>query len=82
MKSMKPRNVRECVLVIYAIGLFLAVIGTKTSDILVVIGLGVMICGAIFHVVCYRCPYCGKFLDRSTGEYCPACGKKLDGQKE
>ncbi|MBQ3534928.1 MAG: hypothetical protein IJA56_07215 [Clostridia bacterium] len=26
----------------------------------------------------WRCPHCGTFLGRSTGEYCPHCGKKLE----
>lgn len=43
-----------------------------------VIGCIIMVGSGIFYIVFYRCPYCEKFLDRSTGEYCPYCGEKVD----
>jgi len=45
---------------------------------MVIIGVVLLIGGIIFHIITYRCPHCGCFLDRSRGEYCPHCGEKLD----
>lgn len=33
------------------------------------------------HLIFYRCPHCGKFLDRSTGDYCPYCGQQMDPEE-
>ena len=40
----------------------------------------IMMGGLVLRMVFYRCPHCGSYLDRSTGEFCPHCGKKL-GEK-
>ena len=32
----------------------------------------------IFHLLFYRCSSCGRYLDRSSGDFCPHCGKRLD----
>ena len=45
---------------------------------LTVIGVLLVIAGLIIHFAYYRCPHCGRFLDRSTGAYCPYCGKKME----
>ena len=26
----------------------------------------------------YRCPHCGRYLGRDTGDYCRRCGKRID----
>lgn len=41
------------------------------------LGIALMMGGLLLRVLLYRCPYCGKYLDRSTGDFCPYCGKKI-----
>ncbi len=68
---------------IFIISLFasflVAMIGASCNvDLLAVIGgLGIVFAVA-YRVISYRCPYCGKYLDRNNGDFCPCCGKKLD----
>ena len=33
--------------------------------------------GLLFSLLLGRCPHCGKYLDRSSGDFCPYCGKKV-----
>ncbi|MCI6583119.1 MAG: hypothetical protein MSH15_14255 [Oscillospiraceae bacterium] len=69
-----------CDVVILGIGLLVALLGIAFNEqtILIMLGLSLMFLSIIHHVVFYRCPHCGKFLDRSTGEFCPSCGKKVN----
>ena len=46
--------------------------------LLTTIGVVVMLCGLGFQLLFYRCPHCGKYLDRSTGPFCPHCGRSID----
>lgn len=48
------------------------------SALLIVAGLLLLIVALVLHFTYYRCPHCGRFLDRSTGAYCPYCGKKME----
>ena len=41
------------------------------------LGIAIMMGGLVLKVLLYRCPYCGKYLDRSSGDFCPYCGKNL-----
>jgi len=65
---------------ILGVGLLIALLGIALNEQVVVIMLGLltMMASIIHHVIFYRCPHCGKFLDRSTGEFCPGCGKKMN----
>lgn len=79
MKKLTPQKVRFWMVtaglagaVVYAAGI--------AMEIKLISGAGVvMIAGAlIFHLIFYRCPHCGKYLDRSGGDYCPYCGGELE----
>ena len=74
MKKLKPKNVNILVWVILIIGIIIAYCGLpKETSTLTVIGVVIMCSALIFRFIFYRCPHCGKYLDRSTGQYCPYC---------
>lgn len=80
MKKRTPKQIRERTFIILGIGLFISLCGIAKGeqDFLMIVGLLVMFSSIIHHVIFYRCPHCGKFLDRNTGEYCPGCGKRVN----
>lgn len=79
MKSMKPCTVRKYFWLILAAGAVIGLLGAQADrEALSLAGIFVMFAALIFYVVFYRCPHCGKFLDRSGGEFCPHCGKKIN----
>jgi len=78
MKRMTPKGVRRIVMALFALGAFLALTGAfSESSPLTVGGTVILLCAIVVHFSFYRCPYCGKFLDRSAGDFCPHCGKKI-----
>ena len=79
MKKLKPKDVQSIFMVGLIVGALTGFIGAFYEHaVLCCIG-GVMMFGMVlFRVVCYRCPHCGKFLDRSTGPFCPHCGKEVN----
>ena len=43
------------------------------------LGLGLMAAALIRDGIFWRCPCCGKYLDRNFfASYCPRCGEELD----
>lgn len=79
MKQLLPKKVRSIFRCILTAGALIGFAGVLTkTDFLSVLGIIVMICSVIFHFLFYKCPYCGKFLDRSTGDFCPYCGRKME----
>ena len=75
---MKPKMVRSIFWCLLGIGGILGIIGALYSVVLAVAGMILMICNMLFYFLFYRCPHCGRYLDRNTGEYCPHCGEKID----
>lgn len=74
-----PRTVRKMVLRLSTAGAVLDLGGALVqSALLIVAGLLLLIVALVLHFTYYRCPHCGRFLDRSTGAYCPYCGKKME----
>ena len=79
MKRLSPKNVDYYFLLILAAGAILGGIGAFLEiGPLAVIGMVLMFGDIIFRLVCYRCPHCGKYLDRSKGDYCPYCGESMN----
>lgn len=80
MKKRTPKEIRKRTFITLGVGLLVALCGIAWNEqtTLIMMGLLTMFASIIYHVAFYRCPHCGKFLDRSTGEYCPGCGKKVN----
>ena len=79
MKPLPPKKVRRIVWLMLGVGGVLAVAGVLTKiDLLPTVGIEVMLCGLGLQLLSYRCPHCGKYLDRSTGPFCPHCGRSID----
>ncbi len=64
--------------VMLVVGALLGGIGsTEGMQWLSMLGIAIMMGGLVLKVLLYRCPHCGKYLDRSSGDFCPYCGKNL-----
>ena len=48
-----------------------------TSMLLWAVGVVILLVGLVIHLRYYRCPACGKFLERVTGAFCSHCGAKI-----
>lgn len=76
MKNLKPKEIRIRALYIIVAGLLVALFGVaRERNAFCVIGLLIMFASVIYHIVFYRCPHCGRYLGRVTGDFCPYCGK-------
>ncbi len=42
------------------------------------LALGLIVLLAVFSLIFWRCPECGRSLGRDRCEYCRHCGRKLD----
>lgn len=80
MKQTTPKQIRVRTYIILGVGLLIALLGIAFHEqtFLIVLGLLLMFVSIFHHVLFYRCPHCGQFLDRSTGDYCPGCGKNVN----
>ena len=75
---MSPKSVNGLCLVLLGLGAVIALLAVHlTVEWLIFAGLVVMASSIFLRITFYRCPCCGKYLDRSTGEFCPYCGKKM-----
>ena len=74
MKAKQARKLRD-ILAITGIAIMLC--GFICEPLLIVGGIVACSC-FIPHFLYNKCPYCGKQLGRSEGEYCQYCGKQLD----
>lgn len=64
--------------VMLVVGALISGIGsTEGVQWMAMLGIAIMMGGLVIKVLLYRCPYCGKYLDRSSGDFCPYCGKNL-----
>ncbi len=75
---MRPKKVRR---IFWLLILAAAAIGFAELELdsqkMPCVGVALLLAAVAFHFIFYRCPFCGGFLDRSTGNYCPHCGKDL-----
>lgn len=79
MTKLRPFQIRIIVWILFAIGAMVGIFGALAEITpLSVLGIVVLIFGVGCHLLFYRCPHCGKFLDRSTGDFCPYCGKNIN----
>lgn len=79
MKKLTPKNVHLLCWIILAVGTILALFGLAIENTaLMVIGVVILLASVVFRCIFYRCPHCGRYLDRSTGQYCPYCGRNVN----
>ncbi len=79
MKKLTPKRVNNIFLVVFLMGLITGALGIGTEiKAMLAVGMIIMITSIILRLFFYCCPHCGKYLDRSTGEYCPYCGEKVN----
>lgn len=79
LSNVKLRNVIIITIVLCLSGITVNVVGAILDLMyLAIIGMILIFVGVIYHISFYRCPHCGKYLDRSFSEYCPGCGKNIN----
>lgn len=84
MNKLPPKKQSSIYLMLIALGAVVAAIGAvRDITASTIAGMGIILAAMILHVVFYRCPNCGRYLDRSDGDFCPYCGKNIEeSQKE
>ena len=81
MKKLTPKNVNLLVWIVLIAGLIISFCGVpKEKSTLTVNGVVIMCVALVFRFIFYRCPYCGKYLGRDTGQYCPYCRGNVNEQ--
>ena len=79
MNKLSPKKVNNLYIIILMASALIAIIGASSEKpALSVIGVLAIFADIAFRLVCYRCPHCGKYLDRSSGDFCPYCGKEVN----
>jgi len=74
---MRLRRVEMIFGIIPAFGFLAAMCGAALEkSILIAVGMAAMVGALVFRIVFYRCPHCGRYLDRNSGKYCQYCGKE------
>ena len=79
MKKLPPKTIDAIYLALLVVGVLVGVGGALSEMyVLGAVGMGIIFCSMILRVVFYRCPHCGRYLDRSSGKYCSHCGKPVN----
>ena len=62
-------------------GIIAAILGGAVlrSEPLLWVGIVILAAAIALHMIFYRCPHCGRWLNRNFGEYCQFCGKDHSG---
>ena len=78
MKKLPLYVIRAIFWIFFSAGAALAVIGALQGIWpLLIPGAVLILLAEVLLLLYYRCPYCGKFLGRSTGRFCPNCGRRF-----
>lgn len=76
---MKLKTINRLYIIILIIGALIAFAGAfAESTLLSAAGILIICADMVLRFILIRCPYCGRFLDRSSGGYCPHCGQSFD----
>ncbi len=79
MKKLKPKKANAICLLLLAAGAITEIFGAYAQlRFLVHTGLVLMLGALVFRLIFFRCPHCGRYLDRSSGDFCPHCGKNVN----
>lgn len=79
MKKPKPQKMNSIYIAVLIIGAVIGLYGAQSEEmVFFAVGMAIIVGDMLLRIVFYRCPHCGKFLDRSSGRYCPHCGKDVN----
>lgn len=79
VNRLSPKKVNTLYAIILLAAALIAFIGAFSGkSALSVIGVLVIFADIAFRLICYKCPHCGKYLDRSSGDFCPYCGREVN----
>ncbi len=82
MKKPALEHVETYTLLILAAGALIALFGAFIEQaVLFGAGMVILLGSIVFKLTFFRCPYCGGYLDRSTGAFCQHCGKQIREHK-
>ena len=77
-RKLKPKTVNSIYIFLLILGAAMAFAGLEFGKPLTILGILMLIGNMMFRLICFRCPHCGRYLDRSSGEFCPYCGKTIE----
>ena len=78
MKKLPPKKANRIAIALLGIGALIGAAGALSEITgLVMLGMFIMITSFAFRLLTYRCPHCGAYLDRSTGDFCPFCRREI-----
>ena len=70
--------IKTIFLVLAVVGATMSAIGfANENNLLFILGIAILLIGVAINFIFNRCPYCKKYLDKSSGVYCPYCGEKM-----
>ncbi len=79
MRRLKPKVVRRIFWIALATGVVIGYLGAWAEcSPLINFGVAILVCLLPLSLIFYRCPHCGRHLDRSTGDFCPYCGENVN----
>ena len=79
MRRMTPQKTNVLFSVLLVIGAAIAFWGVFCNIVAAeIVGILVMFGAVVFRFIFYKCPHCGKYLDRSAGDFCPYCGQRVN----
>ena len=77
----QKKSIHRCETITLVGAAFCSVAFFTKLTILWVIGIGILLAAVILFVKVFRCPHCGKFLNRNPGTHgekrCNHCHKKI-----
>lgn len=73
---MKPRTARRLSTVLLAVGCLIPLF-SNFSKIWGFVGMMIAGSAVLLIFLFYRCPYCGKVLKNTDGDFCPYCGRDI-----
>lgn len=78
MKRLSPKKIQAICEMLLLISVAVVLFGVWLEvKAVIAIGLLLLFGSIVLRIAFYRCPHCGSYLDRSSGDYCPDCGRRL-----
>jgi len=82
-KKVSRETVKKIVVAIILVGFFVYIIGNRTTaSYLKIVGEVIILSSIIPVIMFWRCPKCGKFLNRIYQGCCPHCGYPIIAEEQ